>query len=401
MSVGRINYSDIKDTCSNLTDLASSLSETIDNINSAINKITDPAWDGVASTGYVEKLRKLCNHLPDANKQLALSVFFLANCANGYKEMDEKAIEKLKDIIGGQDYIDNYDVKSAPIINPDERIPTELPKEEKPKEVVETPPTNENTSAQYQNVIENKEQNIDESNLGQIVPITNPTSLNEFQNRIEDEEKEIEPLKKDEKIKIPEDLKQAENDTIEYENREEKFEKDSNEELVKTEWEKDKKYSEEGIALIEVDEEERYLVEVSPKYGEVGDSIDVELEDGSIIKCVIAETKEVDKLDENYFGTLKKDNSVSLINFETSSEVEEIEFPWDTKSNITEITNNGSILNKAEATKVVEGKTFPPIKEELKTIQENISTTNDVTESVSTTKNIETETLTIESEENI
>lgn len=364
MANGRINYSDIKDTCDNLTDLASSLNDTIDTINSTINKITDPTWDGIAATSYVENIRKLNNHLPDANRQLALSVFFLAGCANGYKKMDEEAVTKLKDIIGGQEYIDNYDVKNAPEINPDERI--KLAKEKADKE----PIVEENQVEEIQGQVS-------------VPPVINRNPLSQPQRPADNKaEKEIESLKKGEKIKIPKDLKQDSNKTIKYDNRENEFEKDSNEEAVKELWEKDKKFSEEGLALIEVDKEERYLIRTSEKYGKVGDSIDVELEDESVIKCVIAETKDATKLDKNNFGTLRKDDSVSIISFEKSSKIEEVKFPWNVKSNITEITNNGSILNRAEATKVVEGKTFPPVKSEVQTTQDTVTsntTTNNQT----------------------
>ena len=50
----------------------------------------------------------------------------------------------------------------------------------------------------------------------------------------------------------------------------------------------------------------RYLVAMTPTFGDVGDKVDVKLEDGAIIPCVIADVKEPsDELYTEYGHKLK------------------------------------------------------------------------------------------------
>ena len=139
-----LDYGKIKDSCSNLTNLAGDIGTTVDNVNSAISKITDPAWVGKASEAYRDKIKTLADHLPEANRQLAESIIFLASCADAYDQLDKDAVKKLKDLIGGQDYIDKYDVNSAPDVDLNSRYgeedkgdenkdPSDTPESDTPK----------------------------------------------------------------------------------------------------------------------------------------------------------------------------------------------------------------------------------------------------------------------------
>ena len=116
-----LDYGKIKDSCSNLTNLATNIGNTVDTINTAISKIADPAWVGKASEAYRDRIKTLANHLPEANRQLAESIIFLASCADAYDQLDKEAVKKLKNLIGGQEYIDKYDVNSAPDVDLESR----------------------------------------------------------------------------------------------------------------------------------------------------------------------------------------------------------------------------------------------------------------------------------------
>ena len=114
MATQKVNFDDIATSCGNLTNLASSMDETNEVIHEAVNGVKPPTWGGTASEAFVNKAKKLIDNLPEANRQLALSVLFLSSCADGYEKLGQDSVKLLKDIIGGQDYIDKYDVNSAP-----------------------------------------------------------------------------------------------------------------------------------------------------------------------------------------------------------------------------------------------------------------------------------------------
>ncbi len=372
MAEERINYNDISSSCSNLTNLASSMSETSENIQSAINQITDPTWDGTAATSYVEKLRSLCNHLPDANRQLAEAVLFLASCADGYKSIEDATVQKLKEIIGGQSYIDSYDVSKAPDIDPSSRVTLEKPQTEEPKNETTTP-KNETTNraATGGNTSGGTVTGGGSSGYvtagggaavtGGVVSASQQSQVKEKEKENETKSEKVESLKKGEKSDLPSSLEQSEYKTKTYD-KDNKFETNSDEKAVETLWKSQGSNFEDGIATIKVDGEERYLVKVSPKYGKVGDSIDVNLKDGSVVKCVIAENKSIEGPKANPYGTANSDGKVNVLEFEskTLSQNENIQYQWDKNSPVTRVSNNGSILNnKAEATKIIENKTYP------------------------------------------
>ena len=127
-----LDFGKIKDSCSNLTSLAGNMGTTADTLESASAKVQAPAWEGKASEAFRDKMQALVAHMPEANRQLAEAVIFLASCADAYDQLSNEAVKKLKDLIGGQEYIDKYDVDKAPSVNLDSRYGQEEP-QEKPK----------------------------------------------------------------------------------------------------------------------------------------------------------------------------------------------------------------------------------------------------------------------------
>ena len=87
MATQRASFDDIAASCGNLKNLATAVDKTGDSTQDAVGKIKDPTWDGDAARAYATDLKKLVDNLPEANRQLALSVLFLASCADGYEKL--------------------------------------------------------------------------------------------------------------------------------------------------------------------------------------------------------------------------------------------------------------------------------------------------------------------------
>ena len=117
------------------------------------------------------------------------------------------------------------------------------------------------------------------------------------------------------------------------------------------------RYSEDGIAVLNVDGEDRYLVAVTPKYGKVGDKINVVLEDGTELKCVIADEKGSDAghvdghLERGEISVVELEVSTDAANSHRDSDGGHINpgsdgwpLPWNSQQDIVRIDNYGSAL---------------------------------------------------------
>ena len=108
----------------------------------------------------------------------------------------------------------------------------------------------------------------------------------------------------------------------------------------------------EGIAVLNVDGEDRFLVAVTPKYGKPGDKIDVCLEDGTILKCVIADEKGDDAghVDGHYekgqlsVVEMEVDTQYALDRGKDNPGGDRWPLSWDNTSPVVRIDNYGSIL---------------------------------------------------------
>ena len=121
--------------------------------------------------------------------------------------------------------------------------------------------------------------------------------------------------------------------------------------------------------------EVRYLVSVSPKFGKIGDSIDLTLKDGTTVKAIIFETKKIDST-KSIYGDITKDGKTSIVNYEVSNEKykelgelskEKWEIEWDPTSPVTKIKNNGNIMNQIETT-IENTQTVTPTPENTQTV---------------------------------
>lgn len=85
----------------------------------------------------------------------------------------------------------------------------------------------------------------------------------------------------------------------------------TNQRVMADRWGEAGKTSNNGIATLD----DRYLVAVSQKFGNVGDNIDVVLEDGTVINCTIADAKGSDATSE--WGHVLSNGGVDVIEWES------------------------------------------------------------------------------------
>ncbi len=107
-----------------------------------------------------------------------------------------------------------------------------------------------------------------------------------------------------------------------------------------------------GIAALEIDGVDHYLVATSPTYGTVGDKINVKFENGESIPCVIADAKST--RDSNYtkYGH-QKSNGVNVLEFEVDRNkyrssgnptTEKWGLEWDSSSKVQTVDNFGTMI---------------------------------------------------------
>ena len=117
-----------------------------------------------------------------------------------------------------------------------------------------------------------------------------------------------------------------------------KWSKGSNQRALSKQWVAAGETSDRGIATLD----NRYLVAVSEKFGNVGDYIDVELDDGTVIKAIIADAKGADATSEwgHKFG-----RSVDIIEWESTGGQDNIDLSGWRGKKVKRISNIGNILS--------------------------------------------------------
>ena len=129
--------------------------------------------------------------------------------------------------------------------------------------------------------------------------------------------------------------------------------KGTNQRAVSEVWKSQGSKFKNGIATINVNGEDRYLIATSSTFGKVGDSVTVKLENGQSVKCVIADQKS--SHDSNYtkYGHGQSNGSVNVLEFEVERSTYQAKgnpstskwnLEWDSSSPVTRIDNNGSVL---------------------------------------------------------
>lgn len=398
-----LKFGDIKESCSSLTNLASSMDGTIDTIDSSISKIQNPAWEGKAAQNFQEKIKTLANNLPDANKQLALSVVFLASCADAYEELGEDSVKKIKELLGGQEAIDKYDPNAT------ETTSTETPVDTTTLQTQSTADAGNNTTSQNTSCggcggcggcgssSSSSTPTSDDSRYTYTVGGGQTSQDGVYTSTIvssPETKTTLTGLKETDmtgkEIEIPTDVKQDGYAVNGYDywinsGKEMEWEAGTDQKTVADIWKDQGAVFKNGIAVINVEGKDRYIVAVSPKYGKVGDCLDVKLADGTIIPCVIGDTKDV--INGAEWGSVKDNGSVSILEFEVQRSqflqsgnptTDKWKLPWDSTLDVKSIKNTGSVIGatKAEKTTTTDTTTTSP---------EAVTVSNDTTDSITTT----------------
>lgn len=122
-----------------------------------------------------------------------------------------------------------------------------------------------------------------------------------------------------------------------------RWDKTSNQRVIADQWDALGRTSNNGIATLN----DRYLVAVSPKFGVAGDYIDVILEDGTVINCIIGDVKGADATSE--WGHELGDYGVDLLEWEIVDSKENVTIDeWEGKKVycIINITRNQNMENE-------------------------------------------------------
>ena len=108
-----------------------------------------------------------------------------------------------------------------------------------------------------------------------------------------------------------------------------------------------------GIAVLDVDGVDHYLIAVAPTYGNSGDNLTVHLKNNEEIPCIIADTKST--RDSNYtkYGHAKAGGLINVLEFEVDTNkynssgnptTDSWNLEWDSTSAVVKIDNYGSII---------------------------------------------------------
>ena len=126
----------------------------------------------------------------------------------------------------------------------------------------------------------------------------------------------------------------------------------TNQKSVHEAWKADGCRYKDGIAVMNVNGEDHYLIATASTFGKVGDSVTVKLDNGQTIKCVIADQKSSGDSNYTKYGH-SHGSSVNILEFEVDRNVYNSKgnpntsgwgLEWDSSSDVNAIDNHGSIL---------------------------------------------------------
>ena len=127
----------------------------------------------------------------------------------------------------------------------------------------------------------------------------------------------------------------------------------TNQKLVHNAWLADGARYKNGIAVMNVDGTDHYLIATAPTLGKVGDSVDVNLDNGQTVPCVIADAKSTHDSNYTTFGHGRSDGSVNVLEFEVDRNAYNSKgnpstsswgLEWDSSSDVRSVDNYGSIV---------------------------------------------------------
>ena len=126
----------------------------------------------------------------------------------------------------------------------------------------------------------------------------------------------------------------------------------TNQESVHEKWLADGARYKNGIAVMNVDGEDHYLVATTTTFGSVGDNVTVNLDDGGSIPCVIADSKSSGDSNYTSYGHAVG-SQVNVLEFEVdrnkynssgNPSTSTWGLDWNSDSNVSSIDNYGSVI---------------------------------------------------------
>ena len=324
MSETVLDYNGISNSCDKLKNLSERIKEESELLNQTIEKLPNE-WEGDAGDNSFDELKKFAKNLPEAQKTIAMSVLFLAGCADGYASLDDKAYKDLIELAGGQDAIDAVNVDSLPDVDLSARVKSQfaapddgtVPTSEKSGDYSGGTSSDSGYSGGYSGGNSGYYGSGASSVSYPSVPIVTPSdSVNPGDSKL------LEQFK----VEIPDGVEQGGYTVTGYDKwidsgDEMVWDKGTTQNTISELWKKQGSRFKNGIAVVTIDGEERYLVALTTKFGNPGDLVDIELENGKIIKAVIADSKGDGSGSGSEYGHLLDDGSVNVIEFEAQRDM--------------------------------------------------------------------------------
>ena len=127
----------------------------------------------------------------------------------------------------------------------------------------------------------------------------------------------------------------------------------TNQKSVHNAWLEDGARYKDGIAVLNVDGEDHYLIATAPKLGTVGDNVNVKLANGETIPCVIADQKNTGDRNFTEYGHSNGSGQVNVLEFEVDRDkfnssgnpkTDTWGLEWDSSSPVASVDNYGSII---------------------------------------------------------
>lgn len=127
----------------------------------------------------------------------------------------------------------------------------------------------------------------------------------------------------------------------------------TNQKSVHEKWLADGARYKNGIAVMNVNGQDCYLIATAPTFGDVGDAVNVNFDDGKTIPCVIADAKSTNDGNYTQYGHGQSNGSVNVLEFEVdrndynskgNPNTEGWGLEWDSNSDVHSIDNYGSVI---------------------------------------------------------
>ncbi len=130
--------------------------------------------------------------------------------------------------------------------------------------------------------------------------------------------------------------------------------KNTSQEKVHNQWVASGARYKNGIAVMNINGQDHYLIATSQALGKVGDTINVNFENGQTIPCLIADAKSSHDSNYTQYGHARSDGSINVLEFEVDRQeylaksnpsTQKWGLEWDSSSDVKSVDNFGSILS--------------------------------------------------------